>query len=159
MKKINSFHGLLFIGLIIILSACRTFQVSAPRPTDFNAVYNGFSQDALGHMVIPVTFTEAADQSTVTVGVTLFLKFTRDANANATLSWSADSKTLTITTVKTRDDLMSFNPDDGFCLTLRGSSKIIPNGSVVKSNRGVALDGNYDGRPGGDYHMCFFIIG
>jgi hypothetical protein len=160
MKKIKSFHGLLLIGLIIIfLSACKTFQVSDPRPSDFNAVYNGFSQDAAGHIVIPVTFNEAVDQSTVAVGVTLFLKFTKDPNTTATLSWSADSKKLTITTVKTRDQLMSFNPDDGFCLTLRGSSKIIPNGSVVKSRAGVVLDGNYDGKPGGNYNMCFFIIG
>jgi hypothetical protein len=159
MKKSRSFYGLLLAGIIAFLSSCSVFQVSSPKPTDFNAVYNGFSQDAAGHMVIPVTFTQPVNQSTVIVGRTLFLKFTKDANAAATLSWSADSKTLTITTVKTRDELMSFNPDDGFCLTLRGSSKLTPAGNIVTNQKGIALDGNYDGKPGGDYHMCFFIIG
>lgn len=159
MKKIKSLHVILFAGLIIVLASCKVvFQVSSPKPSDFNAVYNGFSLDATGHLVIPVTFTQAADQSTVVVGTTLFLKFTKDANAAATLSWSADSKTLTITTVKKRDELMAFNPDDGFCLTLRGSNKI-PGGPVVKNTNGIVLDGNYDNVPGGNYNMCFFIIG
>ncbi|MEJ0105139.1 MAG: hypothetical protein WDO19_22435 [Bacteroidota bacterium] len=159
MKRIKPLNGLLAASLVYILSGCAGFQVSAPNPSDFNAVYNGFSQDASGRMVIPVTFTKAVDQSTVVVNQTLFLKFTKNPNAGATLVWSADSKTLTITTVQTRDELMSFNPDDGFCLTLKGSSKIESKGNVVKSKAGVILDGDYNGKPGGDYHMCFFIIG
>ena len=158
MKKTKPFHGILFMTLAVILSSCVSFRISSPKPSDFNAVYNGFSQDATGHMVIPVTFTQAVDQSTVAIGRTVFLKFSKDPNAAATLSWSADSKVLTITTVKTRDELMSFTPDDGFCLSIRGSSKI-PNTNIVTNTKGVALDGNYDGKPGGNYNMCFFIIG
>jgi hypothetical protein len=134
MKKIKAFNGLLFAGLFLILSGCQTFQVSTPKPSDFNAVYNGFSQDPQGHMVIPVTFNDAVDTLTVIVGKTLFLKFTKNPNANATLMWSPDLKKLRITTLQTRDELMQFDPDDGFCLTLKGTSRA---GNVVKSKKGM----------------------
>jgi hypothetical protein len=51
---------------------------------------------------------------------------------------------------------MNFHPDDGFTLTILGTD----NGNgVVQSTTGVTLDGNYDGKPGGNYVKVFRIIG
>jgi hypothetical protein len=155
MKKTKNLFGLFVAGSVLALTSCG-FRVTSPTPSDVTATYNGFSSNASGQLIIKVSFSDPVNQNTVVARKTLLLKFTKNANANATLSWSLDSKVLTITTVDTRDNLMSFQPDDGFTLTLIGRDR---GDGVVKSTGGAALDGDYDGNAGGDYRKGFFIIG
>jgi hypothetical protein len=145
------------LTLILTLCACKTnLVVLTPQPTNATAQVNGFTMDNQGHYVIDVKFNERVDQSTVMVGKTLLLKFSKDANADATLSWSPDGLELKITTTKTRPDLNTFNPDDSFSLTLIGTDA---GNGVVKSAAGKVLDGDYQDGAGGDYRMGFTLIG
>jgi hypothetical protein len=155
MKKLNWLSRLLICSLFISLCSC-SFRVTAPLPSDTTAAVNGFSMDPTGHLVIKVTFSDPVDRSTVITQKTLILKFAKNANESATLLWSADNKTLTITTVDRRDDIMTFSPDGGFSLTLIG---VDTGNGVVKSTKGAILDGDYSGKPGGNYVKGFTIIG
>lgn len=155
MKKTNKLFGLPVLVLLVTLASC-SFRVTSPTPSDVTATYNGFSSNSSGQLIIKLNFSDPVNQSTVIAQKTLLLKFTKNANAAATLSWSLDSKVLTITTVETRDNLMSFQPDDGFTITLIGRDR---GNGVVKSSGGTILDGDYDGNAGGDYRKGFFIVG
>ncbi|HTK20299.1 MAG TPA: hypothetical protein VL442_12315 [Mucilaginibacter sp.] len=154
MKRSTCLNWLIVFGLFVPLLGC-SFRVTAPLPSDTTATVNGFSTDASGHLVITVSFSDPVNESTVIPQRTLILKFAKNANENATLTW-LNSKTLKIVTVDKRDDLMVFAPDGSFSLTLIGTD--VGNGAV-KSTSGAILDGNYDGKPGGDYVKGFTIIG
>lgn len=146
------------LGLVLILfSSCALLiHVDSPKPTDPNVQVNGYSMDAAGHYIIKIIFNYAINTSTVISTKTLILKFSKDANTNAAITWSPDSKTATVTTIKTRDDLNIFQPDDHFSLTLIGTDA---GNGVIKSTGGYVLDGDYDNTGGGDYVIGFTIIG
>lgn len=151
-KSLNWF----LTAILFTLTNC-SFQISSPKPSDPTATVNGFTVLPSGHIEINVVFNEDVDPNTVIVGKTLFLKFTKNANEDATLLWDPGSKKkLKITTVDKRDDLMVFDPDDGFLLTIVGRDA---GNGAVKSVGGTLLDGDYDGKAGGDYRMSFTIIG
>jgi hypothetical protein len=154
MKRLTCLNWLIVFGLFVPLFGC-SFRVTAPLPSDTTATVNGFSTDPSGHLVIIVTFSDPVNGSTVIPQKTLILKFAKNANENAALTWLT-SKTLKIVTVDKRDDLMTFTPDGSFSLTLIGTDS---GNGVVKSASGAALDGNYDNKPGGDYVKGFTIIG
>ena len=155
MKK-KHFRWLIISSFLISIMSCVSFRVTSPLPSDTTATVNGFSLNSSGQIVIPVVFSESVDISTVIANKTLILKFSKNPNETATLTWSPDNKTLTIVTVDKRDDLMSFHPDDGFSLTLLG----IDNGNgVVKSTSGTILDGDYNKKAGGNYVKGFTVIG
>lgn len=58
------------------------------------------------------------------------------------------------------DELLSGSPDGFFCLRLLTSIRDGAGfGPGVRDHRGELLDGNYDGKPGDNYEMCFKYIG
>jgi hypothetical protein len=130
--------------------------VLSPKPDDATAKVNGYTMDNAGHYSVHVKFNMAVDTASVVVGKTLILRFSKDPNTAATITWSANGEELTVTTSKTRSELNTFNPDDSFTLTLVGTDA---GSGVVKSGTSKILDGDYQGGPGGNYVMTFTLIG
>lgn len=147
---------LLILSANLLASCAVNLVVLTPNPTNATAQVNGYSMDNAGHYIIVVKFNMAVDPSTVMVGKTLNLRFAKDPNATAALSWSATNDQLTITTTKTRDELNLFHPDDAFTVTLIGTDA---GNGAVKSKSGKILDGDYQGGAGGNYVMSFTLIG
>jgi len=156
MKKF-SICMLSLIALLVLASSCKVnLVVLSPKPDDATARVNGYTIDNAGHYSVHVKFNMVVDQATVVVGKTLILKFSKDQNTTATITWSANGEELTVTTTKTRTELNTFNPDDSFSLTLVGTDTGV---GVVKSSTGKILDGDYQDGAGGNYVMGFTLIG
>lgn len=145
-----------FATMLVITSCKSLVQVVSPKPTDSNAQVNGYSLDAAGHYILTITFNNPMDAATVVVTKTLKLHFANDANAAASVTWSPDMMTATVTTIKTRAELNRFQPDDSFTMTLVGTDE---GNGVVKSTSGDILDGDYNNTGGGNYVMGFTLIG
>jgi hypothetical protein len=106
---------------------------------------------------IVIKFTRAVETSSVIVGSTLLLSFPQDANARATLSWSDDNRTLTVTTIKNFTNLRGATTDQFFKLILKGSAGIR---FGIRATNGHFLVGN--GNPpveAGTYSLHFTIVG
>lgn len=141
--------------LTVLLGGC-VFVVSSPRPPDETATLSGFTRlPTTDQLQMKIIFSQPYDKTTIVVGKTLILQFTKDANAGATLTYP-DATTLIVTTTKSVNELMNFVPDDGWCLKLIGTDA---GNGVVKNTSGTILDGDYDNKVGGDYKMCYRIIG
>jgi len=150
-----------FLSILLIAGlaqACALLRVTAPLPTDPVARVNGYSRDGNGRLVITITFNEPVKQSSVVVGKTLIVSGQADNNAAGTLAWSPDGKTVTFTSTKTLDQLISprSTTDAFFTLTIIGTDS--GQGAVTDAS-GNRLDGDYDGTAGGDYKMSFTLIG
>ncbi len=141
--------------LTIALTGCATFRVDSPKPSDPLAAVNGWSR-VQDHIVITVVFNTAVNPGTVVLGNTLFFVTSKDPNATGSIGWAADNKSFTFTSTKVWGDLLSPRPDDFFTLKLVGTDA--GHGKIVDTAN-TALDGDYDGNPGGDYSMTFTLIG
>lgn len=108
------------------------------------------------HIVIEVTFNRGVDRSTVIVGKTLVLKTQQDPHAHVSLTWSENATSLSLRTTKVVEDLLKFDPDGHFTLTLIGTDT--GEGAVTDRN-GHPLDGESDGVDGGDYQTSFTLVG
>jgi len=98
---------------------------------------------------ITVRFTADVDRSTVVAGQSLIMKFPKADVAPGQIAWVNDRE-LTWTCDKDIHDVGKFTPDCSFRLTLKDS---------VKSKTGVQLDGDKNGKPGGDYTFVYTLIG
>lgn len=148
------FISAIFVFLVSV--GCATFRVDSPKPSDPLAAINGWC--CFGpqkFIVIQVVFNAAVDRSTVIAGRTVFLKTTKDPNAAFNIAWN-DDRRFTLTTIKVSEDLLFPHPDDGFTLTLIGTDA---GQGVIRDTSGKALDGDYNGTPGGDYKIVFTLIG
>jgi hypothetical protein len=155
MKQQNKIPWLIIAASLSMLYSC-TFQIASPKPSDPAENTSGPPVNADGHLVITLKFTDPVDINSVVFDKTFFLDFSKKPGAHASFNWSADAKTLTITTDDQRSDLVSLLPDGGFTVRLIGTDK---GNGTVKSTNGVILDGDYDGKPGGDYIKVYRIIG
>lgn len=144
--------------LTMALPGCATFRVNSPNPSDFYARVNGWSRDPItNHIKITVVFNSPVNRASVVPGKTLILLTSKDPNAGGMVgNWSMDNKSFTFETNKQWDALLSPHPDDSFTLRIIGTD--VGQGAVVNSAN-EALDGDYDGNPGGDYKMTFTLIG
>ena len=134
---------------------CSTFRVVNPKPSDPVAEVNGWGRDPSDHIFVILTFSKPVDQSTVISGRTIYLETDLDNHAGGNLLWTT-SKTLKFTTTKKLAELLSPHPDSVFKLKLIGNDG---GNGVIKDKRGRTLDGDYDGKSGGDYTMVFTLIG
>jgi hypothetical protein len=100
------------------------------------------------HIIVKVHFNSPVNTKTVVVGKTLILSTEKSYKETGQVIWSSDHKELVFKTDKTIPDLLGTKAF--FKLTLIGTESYTGQG-VVKNNAGKALDGNADGKPGGNY--------
>lgn len=98
---------------------------------------------------ITVRFTADVDRSTVVAGQSLIMKFPKADIAPGQIAWVNDRE-LTWTCDKDIMDVCKFTPDCSFRLTLKDS---------IKSKTGAQLDGDKNGKPGGDYAFVYTLLG
>jgi hypothetical protein len=109
---------------------------------------------------ITIKFNWPVKPATVVVGSTLILDFPKNHNVKASHSWS-DNKTLTITTFQTRSELLPLPPDKYFSMKLIGTKTAvlvvngIPLSTPIQATNGHYLDGDYDGKDGGNFVISF----
>lgn len=108
------------------------------------------------HLIIKVIFDQPVDQSSVIVGKTFVVETEKDPNAAGTLTWTADSKTVTYRSTKNYFDLLIFDSDGAFTLKLIGTDT---GKGAIKSIGGAFLDGDNDMSSGGNYSTSFNLIG
>jgi hypothetical protein len=136
--------GAILLALVLAwLYYTNLLQVISPRPGNITV----FTRDPnTGQISLVVHFSQPVDPATVVVGKTVFMSFQTDPDAAATLKWSNQNRSLTITTVE------SVAPGAAFSLTLKGSrSREIRKGRlVIKSAKGRVLDGDNNFQDGGD---------
>ena len=113
-----------------------------------------FDYDAENRIVIDIRFSHPVQKSSVVVRNTLVLKTDKVANANGTLIWSADRKTVKFTSQKSKRELLDFNHDGRFTLILNSAVN-----QKIKDDRGTSLDGNADGIEGGVFRQDFISFG
>lgn len=103
---------------------------------------------------ILVVFNQDVDINSLEPGVNMILETDNVSNADFTLTAGSNRRSMVLTTTQTIEQLLDFNPDGDFSLELRGSG---PN--PVRSATGLILDGDNNGRSGGDYQTSFVLIG
>lgn len=131
------------------------FKVKSPSPGGTGLEYD-FTSDKEKRIVITVEFTRPVDSSSLSDGNVL-LKFEKGDIGYADISIVQDGNRLVITTNKGYYDLCNYSVMAGDCdfsLTLLGSKT-----KPITDTKGIALDGNDDGIPGGNYLKRFVIIG
>jgi hypothetical protein len=137
--------GAILLALVLAwLYYANLLQVISPRPGNITV----FTRDPnTGQISLVVHFSQPVDPATAVVGKTVFMSFQTDSDAAATLKWSNQNRSLTITTVKSVDQLGA-----GFSLTLKGTRPpdIRKGRLVIRSAKGRVLDGNNDFLDGGD---------
>jgi hypothetical protein len=136
--------GAILLALVLAwLYYANLLQVISPRPGNITV----FTRDPnTGQISLVVHFSQPVDPATVVVGKTVFMSFQTDPDAAATLKWSNQNRSLTITTVK------SVAPGAAFSLTLKGTRprEIRKGRLVIRSAKGRALDGDNNFLDGGD---------
>lgn len=134
--------------------------VIQPDPSDPLAVFS-YAWSGDDKLLIKVVFSGPMDASSAVARLNVVLRTSGDANADMALQWSPDATTMLLKTVKSSGDLLRPRPDDSFTLTLVGDD--IRVGLLVKRGLrdefGLRLDGDRDGREGGNYVMSFTVIG
>lgn len=134
------------------------FQVMDPYPLDWSSVFD-FSQDAAGHIVITLNFAGYVRKGSVVPMQTCIFSSALVPNAPGTVAVAPPTiydSAITFTTDQTVDQLLQFQPDAAFYLTLVGTNR---GQGAVTDQEGVLLDGDYDGLPGGDWVQGFGIVG
>lgn len=141
------------LGLVFLLTACTPgFQVQSPEPMQTSSQDFEIADDDT--LEIEVTFTEPVDLSSIEPRINARLEMETDANASFTVSAGDNDSTVILRTTSEYPPLCVFDADCFFSLHLQGSGE-----SPVESADGVALDGDEDGEPGGDYETTFVLIG
>jgi len=116
-----------------------------------------FVVDLMGGLQVSVTFNRPLDVSTVTSGQTIFLE--GKAIPEGAVSFSNDNKTLTFVTNENFSLYGSSSlaaPYMGYMFNLVLIGNDAGNGLILDSN-GMALDGDQDGTPGGDFVLGLVI--
>ncbi len=107
-----------------------------------------------GQIMVTVYFLNAdVDRSTVIAGSTVRFDFPKAANARGRITWVNDREFIWKSdgrAVSRDQNLCKYTPDCKFTLTLTDS---------IRTKKGTRLDGNKDGREGGNFVMHFIIIG
>jgi hypothetical protein len=160
------FWCLLLVAVTLVLTSCdepaglHVSKASLERP-DWVVPPPGYQYK----VVVTISFNRAVDPDsfkapgTVKIG----LKGMRDGRAVSDISgegfqFSADSKTAVFISEATLGELI--NPGAGenieYSITVLGTDT---GDGVVTDAAGVALDGDRDGQPGGDYHKTIEVVG
>lgn len=137
-------------------------RVISPVPEEYPSA-SGYTITADDKISIIVTFSRSVEISSVTDNKSIRLTFSSGINTPLKFDWSNDNKTLQITTVKTRSELLQHRPDAFFRLTLKGNPASVittaNNKIMIKDVNGKALDGDNDGTEGGDFIIRFVSVG
>jgi len=110
-----------------------------------------------GQIMVTVYFLNAdVDRSTVIAGSTVRFDFPKVANARGRITWVNDREFIwksdgaALYGGNLNQTLCAYTPDCKFTLTLTDN---------IRTKKGTRLDGNKDGREGGNFVMHFIIIG
>ena len=128
-----------------------TFQVTFP------AAGQTTSQDFSipgGKLQIRVQFNDPVDMASIVRGTNVILHTEKVANATITVVAGATANEIVVTSVQDYGDLLIFDPDGFFDLTIIGSGA-----RPVRNTAGDALDGDADGVAGGDWNTGFVLLG
>jgi hypothetical protein len=112
------------------------------------------------HIKIDLYFNRSVRKETVMQGSSLLLSFSKDPNAELLPGhpiWFSNNTYCYFMTKKKYDDLLQGGPNDIFTLKLVGSDT--PSVAAIRDEDGLALDGDYDNSPGGDYLTYFVLVG
>jgi len=156
MKKLITVKTFLVLFFGSLLFSSCSFQVVYPKPVDPSENTSGPPINAAGQLVITIQFTDPVNLGSLVMGKTVLLSFPGNPSVAANLSLSIDLKTLTITTKDIASNLLHLSPDGGFTLQLVGTDR---GNGVITTTSNTVLDGDYDGKPGGNYVKQYHIIG
>lgn len=151
MKKAGSVALAGALGLMVILATgCppALFQVTYPVNSQ------NYTINASNQLVITVQFTEPVRMSSLLAGTSVILVTEKKPVAPITIAAGASADEIVITTVDAYGDLLTFDPDGFFSLTLKGTGD-----NRVRSRAGAVLDGDADGAAGGDFVFQFTLLG
>jgi hypothetical protein len=123
--------------------------IISPTQAEVNNTLGGFTIDGSGKVSVIIRFSVPVDVSTAVVHKTIVFFFQGDKDTDVELIWSEDNRVLTLTTVKTFDQLRGNTTDQGFGLSISG----------LVGNNGHILDGDRNNEDGGQYTINFRIIG
>lgn len=137
-----------------------TLEVVSPITTNGSVTasdpQNGVSFVDDDKVQIIIKFSREVITSSVIVGSTLLLAFAKEANADATLSWSDGNKTLTVITKKKFSDLKGATTDQFFRLTLKGTAGIKI--GVQATNSHYLYGNGKSEKEGGTYNLYYTFI-
>jgi hypothetical protein len=146
---------LLIAGLVAFAGSmfgCARFQVVSPEPAQVDSQQYRVNDD--DQIEITVTFNRAVDPDILKPGVNVILETEEDENAEIGITPGLTSSQVIITSEEPYMDLLVFDPDGFFSLRLLGSGD-----NPIRSAKGMLLDGDKDGRPGGVYSTTFIFPG
>lgn len=111
--------------------------------------------DYVKKVAVAITFNQAVDESSVSAPGTLQIDVRGSLTGNTasslpgTVQFSTDSKTAVFISDETLDDLIEYQEGEtvNYTITVIGTTT----GSGVADSSGIALDGDADGNPGGNY--------
>ena len=149
--------GVLLVGMLVGAGGAGCpgefgFVVTLPVANQVDS--QDFEILADGRLRIRVWFTEAVDMDSLVAGTNVILDTEDVTNADITIAPGATAWSIVITSVDEAGDLLTYDPDGFFTLNLLGSGD-----NPILNTEGSALDGDYDGTPGGDYETGFVLIG
>jgi hypothetical protein len=136
---------------VAVMAGC-PFQVKTPDLAQTSSQEYEVNED--NQIEILVTFNAAIDRTTLVPGVNVILETELDPNADIDITAGPTPRTIVITSEAPIDELLEFDPDGFFSLKLLGSGD-----APIRSVRGTILDGDKDGKAGGDYTTRFASIG
>jgi len=151
------------ISLVATCIAVAALAIGCPLAlTTFRVVYPVTSQDfqidASNRLVMTVRFSEDVDLTSLVAGTNVILDTENVTNASITIAAGTNAREIIVTSVDAYDNtgapLLTFDPDGFFTLRLLGDGA-----SPVLDTTGVALDGDKDGNPGGDFSHQYVLLG
>lgn len=145
------------IMLVGVAVACSFCFVGCPGDA-FQVIFPTNSQDfAIGgsdQLVMTVRFDSDVDMSSLVAGTNVILNTDTVMNANITITAGATANEIVITSDDTISNLLTFDPDGLFSLTLKGSGA-----NPILSVDGIPLDGDLNGFSGGDFVIQYILLG
>jgi hypothetical protein len=128
-RKILIIEMVFFSALLFCMSGCSSLiYMIYPKALQIKSSEHSVDNQ---HIIVKVHFNSPVNTKTVVVGKTLIFSTEKNYKETGQVIWSSDHKELVFK-------------------TLIGTESYTGQG-VVKNNAGKALDGNADGKPGGNY--------
>ena len=146
-------YGAVLVALgtmVVFATGCplTTFYVTYPTQSQ------NYTVNAGNQLVMTVRFSRDVAFNTLIAGTNVTLDTDTTANAAITITPGAAANEVVITTTDTVTNLLTFDPDGFFTLTITDDGV-----EPVKDSTGEALDGDKDNAAGGEFSMLYTMLG